>query len=309
VSPWEVKVRDPEVCTTCKTKDCIRGRPATTGLSPAPAARGCELHLFVPRKAGNMDCTFCLDCIHACPHDNIGMVAAVPAAELCHDPVRSGVGRFGKRPDLAMLVLVLVFGAFANAGGMVAPIADWQDWLRLSWGQSTPFWAISAYYLAALVLPSLAVLGVAWLSRWWGGLSASWRDVATRQVYALVPLGFAMWLSHYSYHLLTSYDAALPATQRFAADLGTPLGTPDWTSCCCLPPMDWIPRLEILCLDIGLLLSLYTAYRIALTWTPDLPQALRVLAPWAVVLLLLFAAGIWIVLQPMQMRGTMQMAG
>jgi len=47
VSPLEVKVRDPEVCAACRTKDCIRGRDGIPG---------CELHLFQPRKAGNMDC-------------------------------------------------------------------------------------------------------------------------------------------------------------------------------------------------------------------------------------------------------------
>ena len=33
------------------------------------------------------------------------------------------------RTDLAALVLVLVFGAFANAAGMVAPVLEWQDQL------------------------------------------------------------------------------------------------------------------------------------------------------------------------------------
>ena len=34
---------------------------------------GCELRLFQERKVGNMDCTFCLDCIQACPYDNVGI--------------------------------------------------------------------------------------------------------------------------------------------------------------------------------------------------------------------------------------------
>ena len=51
VSPLEVKVVDQQTCTTCRTQDCIRGR----GDIP-----GCELHLYQPRKSGNMDCTFCL---------------------------------------------------------------------------------------------------------------------------------------------------------------------------------------------------------------------------------------------------------
>jgi cytochrome c oxidase assembly factor CtaG/ferredoxin len=301
VSPLEVKVRQPGVCTTCKTKDCIRGNPV---------ARGCELHLFVPRKSSNMDCTLCLDCIHACPHDNIGIVSEVPTAALWHDPLRSGVGRFGKRADLAALVVVLVFGGFANAAGMVGPVVGWLDRLQQRLELATLLWAITAYYLFALIVLPLITVGFAsWLSRWWGSLSMSWLAVATRHVFALIPLGFAMWLSHYSFHLLTSYEAALPSAQRFAANLGMDLGTPDWVCACCRPVMDWLPRLEILFLDVGLLLSLYSAYRITLSTAPDLPHALKVLAPWAILLLLLFAAGVWIVLQPMQMRGTLQLAG
>jgi hypothetical protein len=159
------------------------------------------------------------------------------------------------------------------------------------------------------LLPVLLIGATAWLSRWWAGLSASWRETAVRGVYALVPLGFAMWLSHYSFHLLTSYDAAVPAAQRFLTDLGGNLGDPDWTCACCRPVMGWLLRLEILFLDVGLLLSLYTGYRIALSSTSSLSQALKALAPGAMLILFLFALGVWIVLQPMQMRGTMQLAG
>src|SRR2546421_7701223 len=120
-SPLEVKVRAPAVCASCRTKDCLRG---------GDGIPGCELHLFLPRKAGNLDCTTCLDCVHACPHDNVGLVAVPPGSALWHDPQRSGIGRFGKRVDLAALVLVLVFGAFANAAGMVGPVMDWQERVR-----------------------------------------------------------------------------------------------------------------------------------------------------------------------------------
>src|SRR6266576_2324535 len=115
MSPLEVKVRDQEVCAACTTKDCIRGRD---GIS------GCELHLYQPRKAGNMDCTFCLDCIKACPHDNVGILAVAPAFDLSRKTARSSVGHFAQRPDLAALVLLLVFGAFVNAAGMIAPVVQ-----------------------------------------------------------------------------------------------------------------------------------------------------------------------------------------
>ena len=72
---------------------------------------------------------------------------------------------------------------------------------------------------------------------------------------------------------------------------------------CCRPAADWLPRLEIVFLDFGLLLSLYTAYRMAQSQTPRTTQVLKVFSPWAVLMVVLFTVGVWIVLQPMQMRG------
>src|ERR1700691_2750061 len=54
LSPFEIKVRDQGVCTSCQTLDCIRGRREPA--SDLVVIRGCELALFQPRKIGNMDC-------------------------------------------------------------------------------------------------------------------------------------------------------------------------------------------------------------------------------------------------------------
>lgn len=160
-----------------------------------------------------------------------------------------------------------------------------------------------------MLLPLLAATGAAVLGRRWGALRAGPVEVATRFAFALVPLGFAMWLAHYGFHLLTGYDAALPAAQRFAGDMGlTGLGAPEWACNCCRPVGDWVLRLELLALGGGLLLSLYAGHRIAGSLAGR-GRALGALAPWALLMLLLFAAGVWLVFQPMQMRGTMQGLG
>ena len=147
------------------------------------------------------------------------------------------------------------------------------------------------------------------LSRWLGQLKESWLQVAIRFAFSLVPLGFGMWLAHYSFHFLASFDAVTPALQRFAGDVGLALGEPEWRCACCRPVADWLPHLEIVFLDLGLLLSLYSGYRIALTQSERESKAVKIFAPWALLIVLLFAAGIWIVLQPMQMRGTLFAAG
>jgi len=148
------------------------------------------------------------------------------------------------------------------------------------------------------------------LSRAVGHTNQSWLTVATRFSFALVPIGFGMWLAHYSFHFLTSFDTIVPTTQRFAADLGwNGLGAPMWQLACCRPATAGLTHLQILMLDFGLLLSLYSGYRIAEDQTPRASQALRMFAPWALLIVVLFIVGVWIVFQPMEMRGTMGMAG
>ena len=62
----------------CATRAPVRrARPRTVSVGRDDIP-GCELHLFQPRKSSNMDCTFCLDCIHACPDDNVGILAGRP---------------------------------------------------------------------------------------------------------------------------------------------------------------------------------------------------------------------------------------
>ncbi|MBI3412332.1 MAG: cytochrome c oxidase assembly protein [Planctomycetes bacterium] len=326
VSPIEVKVRDPGVCETCMTKDCIRGRPGHIPLTPNPSplrgegrpdspnpspqrgegsVRGCELDLFLPRKMGNMDCTYCLDCIHACPHDNIGIEAVLPGAELRRDPVRSGIGRFSQRLDVLLLLVILVFAAFANAAGMIGPVLAWRDRLETSAGLSAS-WSVTLFLFGALIVTPATMIGSAsWLSRLLGGLKIPIRKVAARFVPSLVPMGCAMWLSHYCFHFFTSYETIIPVGQRFLRDHGWSTESPHWLASCCRPVTDGLLRLEIVFLDLGLLLSLYTAYAIARELEPAWNRRLGALAPWAILIVLLFYAGIWIVFQPMEMRGTM----
>ena len=160
---------------------------------------------------------------------------------------------------------------------MVAPVLAWRDHLARGFGLRTPLAITTAYYLVTLiVLPTLAVGLATIVSDRWGGVRAKRWEAATRFSYALVPIGFSMWLAHYGYHLMTSYRTAIPAAQRFATGLGWPvLGEPAWGDSCCLPAPEWLPRFEIVCLDLGLLLSLYTGYQIALERRDETREGVR----------------------------------
>ena len=64
-----------------------------------------------------------------------------------------------------------------------------------------------------------------------------------------------------------------------------------------------LPGLELFLLDLGLLLSLYIAWRIAGQMSST--RRLLTFLPWGLLAVLLYAAGVWIIFQPMEMRGMM----
>ncbi len=313
LSPLEVRIRQPEPCATCPTKPCITGRPTGDSLPPMDRTPYCQLWLFQPQKVGNLDCTFCLDCLHACPYDNVTLSPRLPAEELARDPRRSSLGRISRRPDLAILAVVFTFGALLNAFAMVSPVYALEEWLA-GLLQARAEWPVLALIFATglAVVPALLLIPAGWLSRpplppGPGPTRPSLWSWITRFAYALLPLGFGVWLAHYSFHFLTGFWTFVPVLQSFVGELtGAPLlGAPRWDLAALLPA-GWLYPLELGFLGLGWFGSLLVAYRIAEREAMDRPW--RTLAPWAILLTLLLAAGIWLMGQPMEMRGTF-MAG
>jgi len=307
LSPLEIKVRDQQVCTACGTKDCIRGNRV-----PGPilhvVQRGCELALFQPLKVGNMDCTFCLDCVHACPHDNIGILSRLPASELMVlDTMRSGIGYFSRRKDLAALAIVFTFGALLNAFGMVSPVYVVEKWLAALLHVRHEAPVLGVIFGFFLVIEPLVLMGIAaWMTRAWGGTARPLLPTAVRYSYALVPLGFGMWLAHYGFHFLTGLFTIIPVTQNALANLGWGfLGAPQWTWTGI--PMRFVQPVELGFIGLGFAGSLLVTHRLA---EDDCAQhPLRAFLPWAAVCLLICLGAVWLMFQPMEMRATLMMAG
>ncbi len=299
VSPLEIAVADHDVCLACETHDCIRGTRDDEGTV---IQRGCELALFQPKKVGNVDCTFCLDCIHACPHDNVAMTVRLPGSELWEDPRRSGIGRFSQRKDLAALALLFTFGALMNAFGMVSPVYTVQHWIGSALGTHHEAPVLATLFGIVLVLEPAILLGLAAL---WTRRAARTDEpllsVGTRFAYALIPIGVGIWLAHYAFHFFTGIWTIVPVLQDALAGIGiTSLGTPNW-SLVGLPEV-YVAPLEIGFLSLGLLGSVFVAYRIAEREYAE--RAVRVAVPWAIVAALLWIASVWLLNQPMEMRGS-----
>jgi cytochrome c oxidase assembly factor CtaG/polyferredoxin len=272
LSPFTLEAKDHATCERCTTHDCIAGNQQQ---------RGCELQLYMPQKAGNMDCTLCMDCVKACPHDNIGLFAIPPVRDVLRDPVRSSIGRFSSRTDIATLVLVVVISAFANAWWMVEP------------GTLGRYLA-----LAALIAAVTTALLLAAAHR------SSKKELFCRFSQALLPLGLAMWAAHLLFHLITGWGTLGPALHQAAVDFGWHFLAPaHWGMAGPLLPAETLLSVQLLLLDAGLLLTLYLGWRLAHQWATRASRAVLLLLPWAIMVAVAYATGVWIALQPMQMRG------
>lgn len=294
ISPLELKSASASVCSACKTHDCIAGNEKQ---------RGCELQLFVPQKVGNLDCTLCMDCVKACPHDNIVISAGAPGRDLLIDPLRSSIGRLSSRRDIAGVALVVVSAAFASAAVMVAPVEYRISELSRSLPRLAGF---TLSFTAAFLLPAL-LLAATLLSAYAANILARnaqpTRSLVCRFSLAYIPLGVSMWAAHLLFHLLIGWSTLLPGLQQAADDFGfRALGAPRWGNAMDMMTANGLFSLQMVVLDAGLLLTLYTGWRIVRLETSNMRRTVFALLPWACIVCALYGFGIWILLQPMQMR-------
>jgi hypothetical protein len=129
-------------------------------------------------------------------------------------------------------------------------------------------------------------------------------------------MGFAMWLAHYAFHFLTGALTIVPVIQTFLADIGLHQSEARW-DLGPLVPQSWLFPIEAAMLYAGAMASIIVAVQLASNHLRDLRKrtgvryganaALVTAAPWIATALLLLGFGIWIMLQPMEMRGTMMM--
>ncbi len=303
-SPFEVAVRDADVCASCTTKDCIRGRYEDPVEKTGLIQNGCELWLFQQRKVGNIDCTFCLECVHACPHENVGLLARVPGSELWTDRWRSGVGRLSQRPDLAALVVVLCFVAFINAFGMVTPADRMAAALQDQLGIASPAVAtLITFLIGAFAVPLVLVAGAAAWTRRLADDSRSLVTIGSRWAFALAPIGFGMWTAHHLMHFLMTGGTLLPVLRSRFSESAVHIPSQHNMVMAALVPEGWVQPITLVSLELGMLASVYVAYRIAVREYGRSGKTLLVALPWMLIAIALAAVGAWLLVQPMQMRG------
>ncbi|MGJ3239567.1 MAG: FesM [Anaerolineae bacterium] len=316
-SPTQIAVKDHAVCQSCQGKECVNGSFATETVirvdqipfidadgqlhhKPVEVKRdqqgvlGCGTELFPPQIKGNMDCVFCLDCVRACPHDNIGLMARTPGRELFK------AGAWSKRWDMSLFVIMLAFLAVVNAFGMVPPVFELLEWFASNGFSSEAIPLFLIFFLGGVLMPVVLTLIAGRLSQIMTRTTKkqSLRDTVATFAPAFVPLGFGIWIAHYAFHFLIAPFSIIPILQEF---FGASQG--DWATFGFQIDLGVIGFLQVVVLLGGFLWSMMIASR-ASTRLYGKRLSFGGLIPWAFMLLVLMVAAFQVFTLPMEMRGT-----
>jgi ferredoxin len=329
VSPTQIATVDPAVCDTCAHKPCLHGRisdtsaneaawhaadgtlrdavdgPRRAGFVPLESVvaangvgrfPGCETGLFVPQLASNMDCTLCLNCVRACPYDNVALRLRTPWREA----VRDGWRHRGRRWAL-LLGTMLAWWGLMNAFAMVPPFFAIADAVAASLGTRSAPLVLGVLYLGVSALGLGVTLGACWLADLAGGARRGPWAAFDRWGYVWVVLAFGFWSAHYLFHFLTGALAIVPTFQHFFEYRGFAVDT-NWRLAQVVPSR-WLFPIGAGLVSAAAAVALVVTARVALR---DFGRR-GVLAMWAMGLAVLLVTVVQVLLLglPMEMRGTL----
>jgi polyferredoxin len=267
LAPLEVRVRNTSTCATCETQACIRGNEVQAG---------CEMQLFLPKKIGNLDCTFCMNCVKACPNDNVHVALHRPVRDLIEDPARASFQRLSRRPDFAMLALI---GIAASITVAAAATSAGQAVLR---GLAQHEVLLGSVAIAVLICSGALI---AWTGaseqtrRFWTGSPGS--AIFCRFTLALLPIGTAMWVAQLVIPFPAAVATTLPIFKGIAA-IVTPVKV----------------AAAPLILSAGLLTSLYAGVKTLRRLSLSKMRTFSGAAAWCLGSSSLYGVCIWILGQP-----------
>lgn len=227
----------PEKCATCTTKSCYNGN----GQVP-----GCPMFEFPRAMDNSARCNLCGYCVKTCPNDSIKISPRIPSSELW----------FINRPKLeeSFLAIVIMGIVFVQNITMLEVWEKMLAWLEGALGTTNYGVTFTVTFLIAMALPVAALALASRLSGLGNGESALTNFA--RYGYALIPLDLAGHVAHNLFHLLAEGKAVIFTAMSL-------LGMETHGGSTALVGPETIQLLQFILLGLGVLGSLYAAYRIA----------------------------------------------
>jgi ferredoxin len=325
-SPTTVAALDPDVCRRCRHKPCLHGRvsdheerradwearglpvegarraafvPLAEVVAPNGKGRfpGCESDLFVPAMTSTMDCTLCLNCVRACPYDNVGLEVRPPWRE----PL-SGAWRRRGYLGVAILAVVLLWAGVMNAVAMIPPYFEAAEAVARLLGTRQEWLVLGALFALVTLGGAALTLGAFALASRAGGVREGPAALLLRWGSVAMILAVGFWTAHYLFHFLTGALTIVPVFQHFFEYRGFAVET-NWRLAQ-LVPSRWLFFVGAAVASAYGLLAIAVGGARALR---DFGAQRGVMAMWPVGLFALLVTVLQVVVlaQPMEMRGTL----
>ncbi|OGO42914.1 MAG: ferredoxin [Chloroflexi bacterium RBG_16_57_9] len=265
----------PEKCAKCKVSACYKGNGKV---------RGCPMFEFPRVMETNAGCNVCGDCVKSCPNDSIRLTLRLPTAELW----------FVRKPKLeeAFLAVVIMGIVFVQN---VTMLEVWQSILSgLEQVTGTTNYAVTftiTFIIAMLIPVTMLVLAGRVAQRLNGDSLA--KNFA-KFGYAIIPLDVAAHVGHNLFHLLAEGKAVVFTALAL-------MGQEVQAASPALVGSATIQILQYALIGLGVIGSLYTAYRIA-KGNYGGGRTLAAFAPYAALILVLGVVNIGLFMLPMAMR-------
>ncbi|HEX3031107.1 MAG TPA: 4Fe-4S binding protein, partial [Bacillota bacterium] len=261
-----------EKCQKCTVQACFKG---------GENAPGCPMFEFPATMDTNARCNLCGHCVKNCPNDSLVLKYVPPTKELW----------FIRRPKLeeAMLAAVIMGMVFVQN---VSMLAFWQGILdKIAGVTGTEIFAVNftIAFLAIMAIPALLLVAAGAISNifYREGL---WKNVA-RFGYALIPLDLAGHFAHNLFHLLAE---GLAVYKTFLGMFGI-----EFHGSMAVFSAGTIQLMQFALVGLGVVGSLYTAYRIAKS-SGSAPKGGYL--PYAALMLIIGLINIVLFYLPMAMR-------
>jgi hypothetical protein len=193
-APIELRIKDKRVCVACDGKPCYNG---------STSEYGCPWDVFPGGLAKNTYCGLCMECIRACPHDNIAVNVRAFSADLVKPSTRL---------DEAFKAFIMLSSAMIYAGVLLGPWGSLKD---AAYRVGASAWFVYAAVFLAIILIIMPSLFALCVSRFENIKTFKKRFAALST--CLIPLGLMFWVSFSLSFVLTNATYIL-------ASLSDPLG-------------------------------------------------------------------------------------
>ncbi len=188
VSPVELRKIDSQVCTACKTKECITGTTATT---PCPTFEK-------PFKLEqNTYCTLCTECIRSCDKDNLSLFLRPPGVDL--EKIKTS------RKDESVLAYVMLILTFFHGITMTKYWFTWTAYIG-NIANVNYQWSFTILMLITLFGAYFLLKGFElFIARFVSG-----NNMGMNLAYVFIPITLGYHLGHNSMHLFIELSYLVP---------------------------------------------------------------------------------------------------